>query len=78
MVVQQNPQEALIQNLKDAGCSSDTIAVFMHSHEQNITSGQIKILTEQRSLLLGYVRDNQKKLDCLDYLLYKIKKEGAI
>jgi hypothetical protein len=78
MVGQQDYEEALIQNLKDAGCASDVIEVFMQSYEQNKTSEQLNILKKQRCLLLDNVHKGEKMIDCLDYLLYKLKKEYAL
>jgi hypothetical protein len=75
---QQNQKDALIQNLEDAGCTSDVIEIFMQSYEQNITTEQLRILTKQRGLLLENVRSGQRKLDCLDHLLYRLKKEYAV
>jgi hypothetical protein len=77
MLGQQNREEALLQNLEDAGCASDTIQLFMQKHEQSKITDQLKILTKQRCLLLDDIRGGQKKLDCLDYLIYRLKNEGS-
>jgi hypothetical protein len=76
MLGQQNREEALLQNLEDAGCASDTIELFMQKHEQSKLSEQLKILSKQRCVLLDDVHKSQKKLDCLDYLIYRLKDEA--
>jgi hypothetical protein len=73
MMGQQNREEALLQNLEDAGCASDVIEVFMEKHKQNVIPEQLKILTKQRCLLLDDIRGGQRKLECLDYLIYRLK-----
>ncbi len=35
----------------------------------------LPILTKYRSALLGAVRNGQKQMDCLDYLIYMLQKE---
>jgi hypothetical protein len=76
MVCQQNQKEAIRQNLKDAGCTSDVIEYFMQNYEQDIIPEQIKILSGQRGHLLDDVHASQRKLDCLDYLLYQLKRKA--
>jgi hypothetical protein len=76
MAGQRNQEESMIQNLKDAGCASDLITRFMTCHEEKKTFEQLRILSKQREVLLDQVHDNQEKLDCLDYLMYKLKKES--
>lgn len=44
--------------------------LFAHKNYQ----GQLQILSEQRKELLDELHLVQKELDCLDYLIYKIKK----
>jgi hypothetical protein len=73
---QQNKDESLLQNLEDAGCASGVIELFMEKHEQSKVSEQLKILTNQRCLLLDDIRGGHKKLDCLDYLIHRLKNEA--
>ena len=67
--------ECIIQNLKDAGCKKDVIDCFVNLSEDKKNENQIKLLTNQRQLLLNDIRDSQKKIDCLDYLIWKLNKE---
>ncbi len=66
--------DALIQNLHDAGCTQQVIVQFMKSRKQNDTFCQIHILSKQRTVLLEALHTDQNKLDCLDYLLFQLKK----
>lgn len=66
-------KEAVIQNLKDAGCSPDFIAQFMHCAENN-TTRQLQLLSRHRQKLLNDVHTKEKQIDCLDYLVYQIQK----
>lgn len=69
----QSPKDLLIRNLKDAGCDEDTICNYLGCNE-NIKK-QVFILKKHRCLLLEHLHSVQKEIDCLDYLLYQIKKE---
>ncbi|MDO5292921.1 MAG: hypothetical protein Q4F05_09240 [bacterium] len=72
-------EETLIQNLKDAGCSDKCTNEFMKQEENENTAEQLRILKRQRSLLLHQIHSYNEKLDCLDYLIYKIngKRSGG-
>ncbi len=67
-------RDAIIENLKDAGCDDATIAGFL-SH---LDCGQMvlaeKLLRQHRRCLLECLHDDQKRIDCLDYLIYQMKK----
>ena len=66
---------AVIQNLKDAGCDEDTVNEFMKLAGNREKPGQLKLLERHRSILLEAVHRNEKQIDCLDYLLYQMRKE---
>ena len=70
--------DALIENLRDAGCTPDAIEQITKCYKKDHTSAELRrILSKQRRLLLEKVHESQRQLDCLDYLLYKIKKGEA-
>ena len=70
----ENNDEAIIQNLVDAGCDKDTITASVEDiHEEKITEG-LKLLAMHRRSLLDDLHKEQKRIDCLDYLIYKIEK----
>ena len=71
-------REAVVQNLKDAGCSQDTIKDFLLYFVGNKKDKQLALLEKHRKELLNVVHKEEKKIYCLDYLVYQIKnkKEG--
>ena len=74
--MQTNSHEAVLQNLKDAGCSPDIITRFMTCQNAGKTKDSLRVLAVQRAALLDELHASQAKLDCLDYLIYKLRKEG--
>lgn len=76
-VLQNNSEEALIQNLKDAGCSEELIKQFQEYCRLGKEQEGIRLLGRHRDTLLDAMHREQKRIDCLDYLLYQMKKEKA-
>lgn len=66
---------ALTQNLADAGCDQTDIDTFLHFYDCKEEEQQIKLLERQRKKLLHRVHAEEKKISCLDYLLYQIQKK---
>lgn len=66
---------ALLKNLEDAGCSETTIEKVLACCREKRYDRQLQILCRYRCQLLEKVHEEQKKLDCLDYLIYSMKKE---
>lgn len=67
--------ESVVRNLKDAGCDGDTVKQFMELGRSGKKQGQVKLLEKHRRSLLDKVHEREKEIDCLDYLLYQIRKE---
>lgn len=65
-------REAVIQNLKDAGCGQDTVARCMACMEQGKKEELLKHLEAHRNDLLHKVHAEEKQIACLDYLVYQI------
>ena len=70
-------EEALIQNLKDAGCCKDTISKFVTCDKEKKEQQKLCLLTKYRACLLEEIHARQKQLDCLDYLIYKLKNKNG-
>lgn len=66
--------ESIIQNLKDAGCDSETIEKFMADLQKGKEASSLKYLAAHRKKLLDSLHREQKCIDCLDYLVYQMKK----
>ena len=62
----------VIQNLKDAGCGKAAINSFMQYYRCGDMKEGFKILTLHRRKLLDEVHSRQKRIDCLDYLIYEL------
>lgn len=75
MAGQQNQEEALIQNLKDAGCDAQIITAFVDDLESGKMMEGLKLLVKHRRSLLDALHKDQKQIDCLDYLIYQLKKQ---
>jgi len=67
-------EEALIQNLRDAGCDEKAVTEFLDCVRRDKEAESFRLLKKQRSRLLDLVHDEQKKIDCLDYLVYQMQK----
>ncbi|CZQ86140.1 Hypothetical protein Tpal_733 [Trichococcus palustris] len=66
-------EEMHITNLKDAGCDDKTIAAFLHYRQTNEQAKQMYLLKKHRNNLLAKIHEDQKAIDCLDCLVYRIK-----
>ena len=63
--------EKVRQNLVDAGCSE----CFIASYDAAGSCGeQLCQLRQHRKELLDRIHDGQRQLDCLDYLIYQVKR----
>jgi hypothetical protein len=71
-------ESTVVQNLIDAGCDENTIADFMQTIRQGKESEGLRILQLHRRFLLNQLHDEQKKIDCLDYLVYNMSKTDKI
>lgn len=65
-------REAVIQNLKDAGCPPDIVECCMTCLEQGRKGELLKRLEAHRAGLLCKVHEEERRIDCLDYLVYQI------
>lgn len=63
---------AIVQNLKDAGCSQETIDCCLACLEAGQKEELLKRLEKHRKGLLEQVHKGQKQIDCLDYLVFQI------
>lgn len=73
-MVSQLTEENMKQSLKDVGCDPSTVKEFLISYQKEDTKKQILFLKCQRCMILEHLHQIQKNIDCLDYLIYIIKK----
>ena len=71
-----NSKEDVVQNLKDAGCDQEIIQNFMECMEQDDLNGQMQLMEKHRECLLNKVHEEEKHINCLDYLVYQIRRNG--
>lgn len=73
-LIEYGSREAVIQNLKDAGCAQDIIECCIACMEQGKKNELLRRLEEHRKGLLHKVHEEEKHIDCLDYLVYQIRR----
>ncbi len=71
-LIEYGSREAVIQNLKDAGCAQDIIDCCMACMEQGKKKELLRRLEIHRKGLLHKVHEEERQIDCLDYLVYQI------
>ena len=65
----------ILQNLKDADCNSELIERFFMLDKNQRTFEQLKLLDEYRKKLVESLHQDQRKIDCLDYLIFNLKQK---
>lgn len=70
-------RESVMQNLKDAGCETEMIRDFMEWFDKGQQVKQMELLKHQREYLLGRVHTDERRISCLDYLIYQIQGKTA-
>lgn len=65
---------SIYQNLIDAGCDMQTTEQCMSFLKEGEITKMLPVLSEYRAALLHSVHIGQVQIDCLDFLIYKIKK----
>lgn len=68
-----NDKMDIRRNLQDAGCDKQFIQNFLQQPDG--CSGQMRLLAQHRSCLLKQLHKCQKEIDCLDFLIYSLKKQ---
>lgn len=63
------------QNLIDAGCGPDLVRQCTVLAERKENMELMRILSLHRKDLLDTVHQSEKRIDCLDYLLYDLEKQ---
>lgn len=74
----ENISKELKGSLIDAGCQDELIQDCMDCIKENDIYALDYHLQKHRQYLLDRLHKYQKEIDCLDYLLFQIEKEGEI
>ena len=69
-------QASLRENLKDAGCGPDMICRCEVLAQGEKKAELIRALSLHRQTLLDAVHENERRIDCLDYLIYQFEKQN--
>lgn len=69
-------QDAMQQNLLDAGCQEDLANRVCALMTQGKQKEALKLIAQHRKRVLDCCHAEQKKIDCLDYLVYQLEHEG--
>ncbi len=65
----------MVQNLKDAGCSAQTIEKVCRLYGSGQVQDAIKTLRKHRCGLMDSLHESQERVDCLDFLVWQMEKE---
>ncbi len=68
------PAQAVEAALRDAGCSAARIRAFTACLEAGDTPGRRAILDRQRRELLAQLHKTERRIECLDYLDYQLRR----
>ena len=69
-------QAILRENLKDAGCGPDMICRCEVLAQGEKKAELMRALSLHRQTLLDAVHENERRIDCLDYLIYQFEKQN--
>lgn len=69
-------RQDLEQNLRDAGCEQATIEAFLDEWRSGRYRRGMQLLQRHRSSLLDRLHAEQRRIECLDYLLYMLQKQN--
>lgn len=67
--------QELEQNLIDAGCTQAVIDEFLLTCGQGRIKDALRLLAKHRAELLENLHETQKKIDCLDFLIFNLKQQ---
>lgn len=68
-------RQELEQNLIDSGCTQTIIDEFLSLYRQGKLKDALRLLAKHRAELLENLHETQKKIDCLDFLIFNLKQQ---
>lgn len=75
MLIMTDEKNKILQNLKDADCNRELIERFFMLDKNQRTFEQLRLLDEYRKKLVESLHQDQRKIDCLDYLIFNLKQK---
>ena len=69
--------QALLDALRDAGLCGREVERFLALEAAGEREGQLRLLSAHRQQLLKRLHREEQRIDCLDYLLHRMRKETA-
>lgn len=63
------------RNLSDAGCDASMISQFIKLEQKHKREEQYQLLKRHKAVLLEKLHKDQYKIDCLDHMVYSMRKE---
>ena len=69
-------EKEILQHLKEAGCGRKMQEQFLRLEKEKNVQGQLQLLSDHRRILQQRVRDGERKIYCLDYLVYQMRKHS--
>ena len=66
--------QALLENLEDAGCGPEVTERFLALERSGQYREQLRLLSGHRRKLLDRLHREERRIDCLDYLVYQLEK----
>lgn len=67
-------RDELIRNLRDAGCGEETVSSFLGLFESGESAKAKMLLSRHRKELLDGIHEEERKISCLDYLVFQLSK----
>ncbi len=69
--------QTLLDNLEDAGCGPEFAERFLALERSGQYREQLRLLSTHRRHLLDCLHQDERRIDCLDYLVYQLEKRRA-
>lgn len=66
--------EKILTNLSDAGCGSDELQKAKQLYKAGDTEALIRFFRKCRCSRMDELHESQRKVDCLDYLIWQTAK----
>ena len=66
--------QALLDNLEDAGCDSSFVERFLALERSGQYRELLRLLSDHRRHLIDCLHQEERRIDCLDYLVYQMEK----